>query len=499
VAANTYDEFIQQVRQLGAARAIEQLLDWDQETYMPRRGAESRAAQLELIAGLHHERLTSETIGNLLERLVQRGDADDPAVATNVREIRRLRDRAVRIPRRLVEEIARTTALAKEAWAQARQVNSFIQFAPHLEHQVELKRQVADCVGWKNDRYDALLDEFEPGTRAEQVQQLFDELKPRLVELVHAIHQAPRQPDESLLRRDCPLEAQRAFNRSVAELFGFDFHAGRMDISNHPFCMSTCPDDVRFTTRYRADYLPGSLFGVMHEVGHALYEQGLDRQHAGTPMAQAVSLGLHESQSRLWENLVGRSRPFWEYAFPLLQQAFPVYSDVRLDDWHFAVNAVRPSLIRVEADEVTYGLHIMVRFDVERKMIAGQLAVRDVPDFWNTCFRQYLGLTPPTDADGCLQDIHWSLGVYGYFPTYQLGNLYAVQLFAAARRALPDLDDRLRRGELQPLREWLRANIHAHGMRYRAHELVERVTGKPLSHVPYLEYLGEKFGPLYGL
>lgn len=266
----------------------------------------------------------------------------------------------------------------------------------------------------------------------------------------------------------------------------------------HPFCAGAHPHDVRLTTRYNENYLPMSLFGMMHEAGHGLYEQGLDPQHAFTPMGISVSLGVHESQSRMWENLVGRSRPFWAHYFSQLQAAMPALAGVSLDDWYFAINAVRPSLIRVEADEVTYNLHIMLRFDLERQMIAGKLKVKDVPAAWNEGMKRLLGISPPDDAQGCLQDIHWSMGIFGYFPTYALGNLYACQFFQAASRDLPELDVQIARGELSPLRTWLRENIHSRGQRYRAAELVKVVTGEPLSHRPFIEYLSRKLKPLYG-
>jgi carboxypeptidase Taq len=263
--------------------------------------------------------------------------------------------------------------------------------------------------------------------------------------------------------------------------------------------MGLTPRDVRLTTRYDERFIPAALFGTMHEAGHGLYEQGLDPAHVYTPMAAAVSLGIHESQSRMWENVVGRSRPFWQHYYPLLQLEFSSLKDVPLEAWYFAINAVRPSFIRVEADEVTYNLHIMLRFDLERRLIGGKLPVRDVPAAWNDGMKSLLGITPPTDAEGCLQDIHWSMGIFGYFPTYALGNLYAAQFFAQAQRDIPQLDARIARGELRPLREWLRARIHRHGQRYRAGELVQVVTGRPLSPQPFLEYLNAKFRPLYGI
>lgn len=495
----SYETFVGKVREIHTFHAIESLLDWDQETFMPRRAASHRAGQLALIAGHAHERLTSDELGRLLGQLEKDTNGADPIRATNIRELRRQFDRAVKIPTRLVQEIARTSSLAKEVWAKARRESRFADFAPHLEQLLDLRRQVADHVGWKTEPYDALMDEFEPGAQAAEVQAVFDKVKAEVVPLVAAVKAAPRQPKRDVLTRLCPQAGQAAFNRRLATAMGFDFDAGRIDISTHPFCSGQTPTDVRMTTRYDEHYLPMSLFGTMHETGHGLYEQGLPVEHTGTPMADAVSLGIHESQSRLWENQIGRSRPFWEHFFPILQAEFPSMQDVTLADWHFAINTVAPSFIRVEADEVTYNLHIMLRFEIEREMLAGKLAVQDVPDRWNAAMQQYFGLTPPNDAEGCLQDIHWSMGAFGYFPTYALGNLYAAQFCDTARTAISDFDGRLRRGELLPLREWLRSNIHQHGMRYRAGELVQVVTGRPLSHQPFVDYLNAKFKPLYGV
>lgn len=499
MASATYTEFIRRVKELQMSRAVEALLDWDQETYMPRRGAEDRADQLALIAGLSHEKLISDELGDMLAQLEKEGCDEDPVATTNLREVRREYDRAVKLPTSLVQEIARTTTLAKEAWVRARQESQFPKFAPHLERLLDLKRQVADLIGWTTEPYDALMDEYEPGARAAEVQAVFDRVKAELVPLVAAIKEAPRQPDTSIRKRSCPIDRQMAFNRRIVEAMGFSFDVGRIDVSTHPFCTSMSPRDVRITTRYDEHYMPMSLFGVMHEGGHALYEQGLDAAHTGTPMAQAVSLGIHESQSRLWENQVGRSRALWQHFYPQLQETFPALADVALDDWHFVINTVEPSLIRVEADEVTYGLHIMLRFDVERRMLQNEIAIKDVPAAWNAGMKELLGITPPSDAQGCLQDIHWSIGIFGYFPTYALGNLYAAQLFEAAGRAMPDLELQIGRGELRPLREWLRQNVHSHGKRYRANELIKVVSGRELSHQPFIDYLHAKFEPLYGL
>jgi carboxypeptidase Taq len=498
VPSKHYQKLVQLVRDIHTATSVEGLLDWDQETYMPAKGAETRAAQMALVAGVGHERLLDKKFGRLLEKVEHEADPD-PAVATNVRETRRIYNRRVKLPTKLVQEIARTVARAKEAWVKARADSSFPHFAPHLEKLLDLKRQVAEKVGYTTEPFDALMDEFEPGARAADVQKVFDAVKAELVPLVQAIKTAPRQPNTSLLERECPQPKQEAFGRWIAQEMGYDFGAGRLDITAHPFCTGLSPHDVRITTRYDEHYLPMSLFGIMHEAGHALYEQGLDPTHAFTPAGQNVSLGIHESQSRLWENFIGRGRPFWVHYLAPLQEEFPALADVGLDDWYFAINTVRPSFIRVEADEVTYGLHIMLRFDLERQMIAGKIKVNDIPAAWNDGMQRLLGITPPNDADGCLQDIHWSLGIFGYFPTYALGNLYAAQFFEAAHKALPDLEAQLARGELRPLREWLRKSIHRHGQRYRAAELVQVVTGRSLSHGPYINYLNGKYRPLYGL
>jgi carboxypeptidase Taq len=499
VTSAAYDRFIERVKELQTSRAIEALLDWDQETYMPKRAAEDRSNQIALMAGLSHEKLTADELGDLLAQLEKENFSGDHIAETNVREVRREYDRAIKLPRSLVQEIAKTGTLAKDAWAQAREESDFSKFAAYLERLLDLKRQVADLIGWTTEPYDALMDEFEPGAKAAEVQRVFDAVTAEVVPLVAAIRNAPRQPDKSIRQRPCPIDKQAAFNRRIVDAMGLDFASGRIDVSTHPFCTGISPRDVRFTTRYNEHYLPMSLFGAMHEAGHALYEQGLEAAHTGTPMAQSVSLGIHESQSRFWENQVGRSRPFWQHFYRPLQEMFPSLADVALDDWVFVINTVEPSLIRVEADEVTYGLHIMLRFDLERKMLRNEIAIKDVPAAWNAGMKELLGITPPDDAQGCLQDIHWSMGMFGYFPTYALGNLYAAQFFAAARRAMPDLEEQLARGELLALREWLRENIHQHGKRYRANELIKVVTGSELSHQPFVDYLHAKFKPLYGL
>ena len=498
-----YQELLTLLREAAVLNSCASLLGWDEQTYLPRAGADHRAEQLAMLAGLTHERSTAPRIGELLSELEQSGslgDADS-ALAVNVREARHSYDRNTKLPRRLVEELSRTTTLAQSAWVTARKKSSFSEFQPWLEKMVGLKRQQADALGYSGGvPYDALLDEFEPGASSQEIAAAFGPLRDELVPLVAAIKQSSTRPNIDLLTRKFCIDTQRQFAESAAKAIGFDFDAGRLDIAAHPFCSSMGPGDCRLTTRYNEHHFPGAFFGVMHEAGHGLYEQGVDPAAFGSPMGDAVSLGIHESQSRLWENFVGRSRAFWQHFFGAAQQAFPdSLTGVSLDDWYAAINDVRPSFIRVEADEVTYNLHIMLRFDLEQPLISGDLQPADVPGVWNETFSRYFGLTPPDDAHGCLQDIHWSAGLFGYFPTYALGNMYAAQFFEAAQRDLGDLSTQFARGEFRPLLDWLRKNIHSRGKQFRAGQLVQQVTGQPLSHRALLAHLHDKCDALYGL
>jgi carboxypeptidase Taq len=493
-----YETFLVAVREIGQLGTIEALLDWDSETFMPPNGLSIRAEQLALVASLAHQRRSDPRLGEMLAKLD--GAATEPAQVTNVREMRRLHERAVKIPTDLVRRIARVSTVAKSVWAKARAESNFTLFAPHLAELLDLKRQVADALGFPNGRYDALLDEYEPGMTTTQVARLFGELRGPLSDLVKQLAAAKRKPDSTILRRFFPRDAQERFARRLAGAIGLDFNAGRIDVSTHPFCTSLGSGDVRFTTRYNEDFFNPAVFGVLHEAGHALYEQGLDPAHSFTPMGHAVSLGIHESQSRLWENFIGRGRAFWEHFHADCQKAFPqALGSVSLDAFHAAINAVNPSPIRVEADEVTYNLHIILRFELEQAMLDGILAVKDVPAAWNAKLKELLGITPRNDAEGCLQDIHWAMGAFGYFPTYALGNLYAAQLYDALQRAVPDLADRIRRGDFSALLDWLRVNIHRLGQQYRSAELIEKVTGRPPGTVPFVQYIRAKYAPIYGL
>jgi carboxypeptidase Taq len=498
----SYDALITELKETALLSTISSVLHWDERTQMPAKGAGHRANQTALMARLIHQRQTSPKIGDWLSELERSELVTDPisVPAVNVREARRSYDRAVKLPPALVEELARTAVLAQQAWAEARAKSTFAIFRPWLEKIVALVKQAAACLGNPSRPYDALLDEFEPGDTADDLKDVFESLRAPLVDLVGRIMSSGRKAPVEILERHYPAAAQEKLARQAAELIGFDFTAGRLDVSLHPFSTDLGPGDRRITTRYDEKYFGDAFFGVMHEVGHALYNFGIDSNHFGTPMGHYVSLGIHESQSRMWENLVGRSRAFWEFVFPQVQSAFPeATADVSPDQWLWAVNDVRPSLIRTESDEATYNLHVLLRFELEQALISGDLATADVPGAWNERMKKYLGITPPDDARGCLQDIHWSGGAIGYFPTYTLGNLYAAQFFEQARVDLGDLDGQFARGEFGQLLRWLTEKIHRQGMRYRARDLVQHVTGRPLSAEPLLKHLNGKAAELYGV
>ncbi len=498
----SYGDLIRRVKEYNLLASCGSVLAWDERTYMPRKGSAHRAEQMALIARMAHEMATSPEIGRLLEE-VEKSDLirdKESDAAVNVREIRRSYDRAVKLPKELVEELARVTTRAQQIWQEARQANQFSTFQPWLEKIVKLKRQEAEAIGYKEAPYDALLDEYEPGATTAEITRTFAALREDLVPLAGAISSSGRKPARDILEREYPVDLQERFGQSAAAALGFDFESGRLDVTTHPFCSGFGPGDTRITTRYNPRFFNEAFFGILHEAGHGIYDQGLDPEHYGTPLGSAVSLGIHESQSRMWENQVGRSRPFWEHFFPQAQRLFHNgLHDVSLDDFVFAVNDVRPSLIRVEADEATYNMHIILRFEMEQALVSGDLKPADVPGVWNEKFKKSFNLSPPSDALGCLQDIHWSMGGIGYFPTYTLGNLYAAQFMEQARKDLGDLDGDFRRGEFHRLKNWLNEKIHRPGQRYRAADLCQRMTGQPLSHKPLLNYLRKKYALLYGI
>jgi carboxypeptidase Taq len=503
-AREGYGTLLAWLREAQTLASVSALLEWDQETFMPPKAGPFRAEEMALLARLVHERVTDPRVGEWLAACEADGDVlADPDAAANLREIRRDYDRATRLPGSLVAEMSETSSRAMEVWKRARARSDFEAFRPWLGRQVELHRQEAACYGVPEggEAYDALLEGYEHGMRSDELVRIFAPLRDRLTPLLARIADAPRRPDTSLQEAVFPVEAQAAFSRFVAEALGYDFEAGRLDVSAHPFTSGLAPGDTRITTRYSASRFADALGSTMHEVGHALYEQGLPKENrTGEPLAEACSLGIHESQSRMWENQVGRSRPFWAWALPAARRILgPALDRWGLEALYGCVNAVQPSLIRVDADEATYNLHVMLRFDLERAMIRGDLAAQDVPGAWNERMRADFGLEVPDDARGCLQDVHWSGGMIGYFPTYTLGNLYAAQLWETAEASIPSLADDLGEGRFAGLLGWLREHVHRHGRRFTAPELCVRVTRRPLSHEPLLRYLEGKLLPIYGL
>lgn len=491
--AQAYQQLVATIRDISLLDSIGSFMSWDEHTYMPKKGTDHRASQQTLIAKMSHEAFTSPRIDDLLLAIEGSDLTKDPESdsAANVRELRRSYDRARKLPTSLVEEMTRTAVMSQSAWAQAKQKSDFATFEPWLDKTIEIKQQEAKCIGYKSNPYDALLDAYEPGETAEGIQKVFEPFRKRLVELIGRIAGSSRKAPVELLERKYPASIQEKLSREAAAAIGFDFDGGRLDVTVHPFCQNIGPGDTRLTTRYDENFFGDAFFSVLHETGHGLYEQGLPKdKHFGLPIAEAISLGIHESQSRMWENLVGRSRSFWKHFFPRTKAAFgDVMKDINEDQWLFAINDVRPSLIRTESDETTYNLHVMLRFELEQAMLTEQIKAHDLPTVWNDRMKNYLGVAPPDDARGCLQDIHWSLGAIGYFPTYSLGNLYAAQFFEQARKDLGNLDEMFARGEFLPLLGWLRKNIHQHGKRYTARQLIQRVTGKELTADPLLRRL----------
>jgi len=493
---HAYEEMIRLSKEEALLASCLELLEWDEEVCMPRNAVEHRAEQRALLAGMVHDRETDPRYEELLGTVEGSALVSDPdsAAAVNVREIRRAFDKERRMPRRLVEEWARVTAVAQQTWAEARRRDDYAAFAPWLDRIFALARERADAVGYEGARYDALLDDYEPGMTTDRVTSLFAKLRSELVPLVATVRGAPHVTRDVLVR-DFPVDRQKLFCEAAAAALGFDMHGGRLDVAQHPFCTEIGPGDVRIALRYDPYDVSQGFFSLMHELGHALYDQGLDASHYGTPMGDAASLGLHESQSRMWENLVGRSGGFWQHFYPRLRSTFPEsLNDVAMDVFRREVNHVAPGPIRVNADEVTYDLHITIRFELELALLSGDLRAADLPGAWNELYARHLGVRPANDREGCLQDIHWADGLIGYFPTYTLGNVYAAQLFAAAERTVGPLDDSFARGEFEPLREWLLEHVHRHGMRWPVAELVERATGKGPDPSYLVESLTERYG-----
>ena len=497
---DAYEELLERLKDIDLVNQIGGLLGWDQEVLMPPKAAKLRAEQLSWVSKTGHEKLTHPRIGELLN-ILEREENLNEIQKGNVRLTRDSYNKATKLPTEFVAEMAKHKSKSQISWTEARAKNDFSLFRDDLVKMVEMSRKKADYLGFQEVRYDALLDLYESGLTVSKVDPLFAELRNNVAPLVKKVIENGKMPEMSWVHgNNWDQEGQEKLSQSISESIGFDFSAGRRDASTHPFCGGPNPDDVRWTTRYDESDPFGSLYGSMHETGHGLYEQGRPRDLDFQPAGSANGLGIHESQSRLWENQVGRSKEFCEWALPLWKKYFPKQMEnVSAEDLWRSVNFVEPSLIRVEADEATYNLHIMIRYEIEKKLIAGEIEVDDLPDVWDDMYEEYLGIRAPNRTLGVLQDIHWSFGAFGYFPTYTLGNLYSAQLLTAARKNLPNHDEDMRAGNFTPLLQWMRENVHVRGSIVTPAELIEEATGHPPSPDDFVEYLREKVERLYNL
>jgi carboxypeptidase Taq len=478
------------------------LLEWDQSTYMPPGGSPARAEQTTTLQKIAHARTVAPEAGELLQAAEGEaaGHPYDSDEAAMVRQVRRFYDHAVKIPADLVARMARANALAFDKWVEARSRSDFSLFSPHLEEIVALQIEQAQALGYQEHPYDALLDLYEPEMKTRQVREIFARLREGLVPIVHAILGASKQPRTDFLEQAYDVAKQETFSLDLLKGIGYDFQRGRQDKVAHPFTQSFSIGDVRVTNRFLPEMPASSIFSAIHEGGHALYDQGVEPRFERTALENGASTAIHESQSRMWENAVGRSLSFWTYWYPRYQALFPEYlKGISLEQFWQAINAVRASAIRVEADEVTYNLHVLLRFEIETGLIEGSLKVKDLPEIWNTRMMEYIGYQPKNDAEGVLQDVHWSLGYFGYFPTYALGTILSLQFFNVAKRDLPDLDEQFAAGDTSSLFGWLKERIWQYGSKYTPVELIQRVAGGPIDPDPFLRYLREKYGALYGI
>jgi carboxypeptidase Taq len=497
-----YDALLSHLAEIRNVNRALAVLGWDQQVNMPLGGAKSRAQQIGTLSRIEHEMFISDATARLLEeagREIEGMDYDSDE-ASMVRVVSQDVKEKTCLPTELVTKLAEIEVIAHEVWAKARANNDFASFAPVLEQMLELKRESVEHMGYEDHPYDALLGEYERGLTTSRVKELFDAHKPDLVALIAAIRERGATIDNSILHQNYPADQQRAFGEMIVKAYGYDFNSGRQDLAVHPFCTSFGQGDVRITTRFSPNFLNPGLFGTMHESGHAMYEQGVSPALDGTLLSRGASLGVHESQSRMWENTVGRSRGFWGWAFPQLQQTFPAQlGSTDVETFYKAINKVQPSFIRVEADEATYNLHIMLRFELEMEMISGAVKVRDLPEEWNDRFEAFIGITPTSDTVGVLQDVHWSSGLLGYFPTYAIGNLLAAQYYRKALEAHPNIPDEIAAGRFDTLLGWMRTNIHQHGRKFTAEELTQRVTGERIDCKYYMQYLYDKYTDIYAL
>jgi carboxypeptidase Taq len=494
----SYNNFKTQLQKIADVAYASAVLNWDQETYMPEKGSDFRAQQLSTLAGIAHKMFTEDQLGELIHQLS--GDKKlDTYQAKNVELVMEEYDKQKKYSTAFVEEMSLTISQCFQAWQLAKEKNDFRLYAPHLKKLVDLKRQECELLGYKGHPYNALLNQYEKGITTEEVEKLFEEVKKELVPFVKQVAGA-KQVDDSFFYQHFEKQKQWDFGIELLEQMGYDFEAGRQDISSHPFTTNFNPKDVRVTTRINENDFSEMIWSCIHEGGHGLYEQGLPAEEYGLPLSEAISLGIHESQSRLWENNVGRSLVYWNHNIDLAKKYFPEQlKNVSAKDFYYAMNKVEPSLIRTNADELTYHFHILIRFEIEKALIEGSVEVDQLPDLWNAKYKSYLGIVVPDYAKGILQDIHWSHGSFGYFPTYSIGSFYAAQFFTQAKKEIPGLEKHIEKGELKPLLNWLREKIHRHGKYYTASELCEKITGEKLNFKYFMDYAKNKFGIIYDL
>jgi len=491
---DTYKSIQQKGQDLNSAAA---LLEWDQEVYMPPKSADFRARQLSTLASMSHELLTGNELEDAITQLAKANDLSDEQQA-NIRLSKEDLDKNKKLPAEFVEALSRQTSECFNAWIAARKKNDYSIFAPSLAKMIALKQQQAKLYGDYAHPYDALLDDYEKGATVAMLDELFAKIKEQLPPLLAKIKQAA-QVSNDCFHQHFAKQQQWDFSLDVLTKMGYDMEAGRQDYAEHPFTTSFSATDVRITTRVDEDNYASMLWSTIHEGGHALYEQGLPEEQYGLPLGSAASLGIHESQSRFWENCVGRSKDFWQHFYPILQRRFPEQlSNVSRDTFYKAMNRVEPSLIRTEADEVTYHFHVMIRYEIEKGLLENKIDVKDLPQVWNDLYEKYLGVRPADDKTGILQDVHWSHGSFGYFPTYSLGSFYAAQFYHQVQKEISDIGVQITKGDFRQLLQWLREHIHIHGRRYTSEELCERITGQRLDTNHFLQYINNKYSGIYG-
>lgn len=500
-----YKELLNLSRHITVLKGISSHLHWDEETYLPPAAAEIRAEQLKVLAGVIHEEATGKKYAKVLSSLIdlKKGVILEKELTNRqksaLKEWQRDYIKETTLPKSFVEDFAQLSSQAIQAWRMARKDNAFQRFAPFLDRIIQMNRKKADLLGFKEHPYDALIDLYEHDTSAKEIEGLFNKLKKRLIPLLSKIAKA-KQVGDDFLFGSFSQEKQLKFGKILLNAMGYEMEKGRLDLSTHPFSSSSHPTDSRITTRIHANSIMSNILVILHEGGHSLYEMGLPVEDYGSPLCEAISLGMHESQSRWWETRIGLTKPFWQYFLPILRKNFPKkFDSVDLDIFYRAINKVEPSFIRVEADEVTYPLHVILRFEIEKALIEGSMKVREIPEVWNSKMKEYLGIIPPNNTEGCLQDIHWSMGAFGYFPTYSLGNMYTAQMFTAFSKKFPDWQKKVASGNFLFIKQWLHEEVYQYGRQYSSKELIEKITGKQFSEKEYIHYLEDKYTDIYTL